>query len=93
MYHNQLLIKWNLLNSCKWCTLLISYPCVFLQTINVHCKRDSKKGVVNNQILDWSFKLDGIMHNASQDQVYDTVAKDVVSSTLEGYNGMYEVVQ
>jgi kinesin family protein 6/9 len=43
--------------------------------------------VVNNQILDWSFKLDGMFLNASQAQVYDTVASDIVSSALNGYNG------
>ncbi|WAR10868.1 KIF9-like protein [Mya arenaria] len=26
------------------------------------------KGVVNNQIADWSFRLDGIFHNSNQDQ-------------------------
>ncbi|CAH1788426.1 unnamed protein product [Owenia fusiformis] len=57
------------------------------KTINIHGKRDDRRGVVNNQILDWSFKLDGVLHNASQEQVYDTVATDIVTSGLDGYNG------
>ncbi|KAK3794847.1 hypothetical protein RRG08_056685 [Elysia crispata] len=57
------------------------------KSVNVHLRRDPKKGVVNNQILDWSFKLDGIFNNADQEVVYNTVASDIVSSALDGYNG------
>lgn len=57
------------------------------KSVNAHLKRDPKKGVVNNQILDWSFKLDGIFHNATQEHVFSTVASDVVTSALDGYNG------
>jgi len=42
---------------------------------------------VNNQIIDWSFRLDGIMHNANQQEVFTTTATDVVSAALDGYNG------
>jgi len=58
-----------------------------LQTMNIHCSRDPKKGMVNNQKVDWSFKLDGIMHNASQETVFGTAATDMVTAALEGYNG------
>ena len=54
----------------------------------MHMRRDPKKGVVNNQILDWSFKLDGIFNNADQDTVFSTVASDMVKKSLDGYNGM-----
>ncbi|XP_033268966.1 kinesin-like protein KIF9 isoform X9 [Orcinus orca] len=57
------------------------------KTINIHLKKDTRRGVVNNQQTDWSFKLDGVLHDASQDLVYETVAKDVVSQALNGYNG------
>nr|XP_019579556.1 PREDICTED: kinesin-like protein KIF9 isoform X2 [Rhinolophus sinicus] len=57
------------------------------KTINLHLKKDTRRGVVNNQQTDWSFKLDGVLHDASQDLVYETVAKDVVSQALNGYNG------
>nr|XP_033787758.1 kinesin-like protein KIF9 isoform X3 [Geotrypetes seraphini] len=57
------------------------------KTINVHIKKDNKFTVVNNQRSDWSFRLDGFLQNASQDSVYDTVAKSVVSKAMDGYNG------
>ncbi|XP_077349676.1 kinesin-like protein KIF9 [Lithobates pipiens] len=57
------------------------------KSIEVHLKKDEKLGVVNNKRYDWSFKVDGILHGASQDVVYDTVAKSVVSKALQGYNG------
>ncbi|XP_036886463.1 kinesin-like protein KIF9 isoform X2 [Sturnira hondurensis] len=57
------------------------------KTIDIHFKKDTRRGVVNNQQTDWSFKLDGVLHDASQDLVYETVAKDVVSQALDGYNG------
>ena len=33
--------------------------------------------------------MDGILHNSSQDQVYDSVGNDMVTQLMEGYNGMY----
>ncbi|XP_048954004.1 kinesin-like protein KIF9 isoform X6 [Canis lupus dingo] len=57
------------------------------KSIDIHIKKDLQKGVVNNKQTDWSFKLDGVLHNASQDLVYETVAKDVVAQALDGYNG------
>ncbi|KAM4706215.1 kinesin-like protein KIF9 [Rhinophrynus dorsalis] len=57
------------------------------KTIDIRIKKDEKFGVVNNKRSDWSFKVDGFLHNASQDSVYNTVAKSVVSKVLDGYNG------
>ncbi|KAH3708306.1 kinesin-like protein KIF9 isoform X2 [Dreissena polymorpha] len=57
------------------------------KSVNVHVTKDGRKGVVNNQIQDYSFKLDGIFHNSTQDQVFDTVASGIVTSALDGYNG------
>ncbi|XP_072577140.1 kinesin-like protein KIF9 isoform X8 [Vulpes vulpes] len=57
------------------------------KSIDIHIKKDLQKGFVNNKQTDWSFKLDGVLHNASQDLVYETVAKDVVAQALDGYNG------
>ena len=64
---------------------------MFLQSVNVHQIKDGRNGVVNNQIQDWSFRLDGIFHNSTQDQVYDTVASNIVTSALDGYNGEFFV--
>lgn len=57
------------------------------RTINIYNRRNALQGYVNNQINDWSFKVDGIMHNVSQDKVYDQVVKDITLKTLDGYNG------
>ncbi|XP_074842450.1 kinesin-like protein KIF9 [Carettochelys insculpta] len=57
------------------------------KSIDIYIRRDIKKGVVNNKQTDWSFKLDGVLHNASQDSVYDAVARGLVSQALDGYNG------
>ncbi|XP_052577924.1 kinesin-like protein KIF9 isoform X5 [Peromyscus californicus insignis] len=57
------------------------------KSIDIHLKKDTRRGAVNNQQTDWSFKLDGVLHDASQDLVYETVAKDAVSQALDGYNG------
>lgn len=57
------------------------------KTIDIHLKKDTRRGVVNNQQTDWSFRLDGVLHDASQDLVYETVAKDVVAQALDGFNG------
>nr|XP_054754258.1 kinesin-like protein KIF9 [Lytechinus pictus] len=57
------------------------------KSVNIHAKKDVKRGVVNNQMLDWSFKMDGILHNASQDKVYEEVASPLVTQLLDGYNG------
>jgi kinesin family protein 6/9 len=50
-------------------------------------KRPASQGYVNNQITDWSFKIDDILHNVSQETIYDRVVKDITLKTLEGYNG------
>ena len=42
---------------------------------------------MNNQITDWSFRVDGILHNSSQENVYDDVVRDISNSVLDGYNG------
>ncbi|XP_072324248.1 kinesin-like protein KIF9 [Scyliorhinus torazame] len=56
------------------------------QTIHVHTRPDQRKDVVNNQHSDWSFKVDGILHNSPQDIVYNTIAKNAVSSTINGFS-------
>ncbi|NXJ85742.1 KIF9 protein, partial [Trogon melanurus] len=57
------------------------------QSIKVHIKKDAKKGVVNNRQTSWSFRLDGVLRNASQELAYETVAKKLVSEALIGCNG------
>ncbi|XP_068260505.1 kinesin-like protein KIF9 isoform X2 [Nyctibius grandis] len=57
------------------------------KSIDISIKKDAKKGVVNNRQTDWSFRLDGILHNTSQELAYETVAQKLVSEGLTGYNG------
>lgn len=73
-------------------TIQIFFLSFIFQSINVHQRKDTRRGVVNNQILDWSFKLDGIFNNAAQDQVCETVGADIVTSALDGYNGKNQIL-
>ncbi|CAI9727082.1 KIF9 isoform X1 [Octopus vulgaris] len=57
------------------------------KSINIHAGQSVKQDVVNNQIHDWLFKLDGVLHNVSQEEVYNEVAADLVNAALMGYNG------
>uniref|UniRef100_A0A8C6ZTM5 Kinesin motor domain-containing protein n=1 Tax=Nothoprocta perdicaria TaxID=30464 RepID=A0A8C6ZTM5_NOTPE len=57
------------------------------KSIDIYIKKDVKKGVVNNRQTEWSFRLDGVLHNASQDLAYETIAEKLVSEALNGYNG------
>uniref|UniRef100_UPI00398EFAED kinesin-like protein KIF9 n=1 Tax=Pristiophorus japonicus TaxID=55135 RepID=UPI00398EFAED len=56
------------------------------ETITIHTRRDQRKEVVNNQHCDWSFKVDGILHDAPQDVVYNAIARNMVSSTINGFS-------
>ena len=51
--------------------------------------RTASASVVDNKINDWAFHLDGVFHNVSQEEIFDSVAKDVVDRTLDGYNGLF----
>jgi len=54
--------------------------------IDVHLSK-SKGQAINNQQENWNFKLDRILHNASQEMVFDVAARDIVNNVIEGYNG------
>ena len=58
------------------------------KNIEVHVYRKESKDYVNNQKEDYTYKFDDILNmQAKQEQVFETVAKEVVDSVLEGYNG------
>uniref|UniRef100_A0A8C4SL74 Kinesin family member 9 n=1 Tax=Erpetoichthys calabaricus TaxID=27687 RepID=A0A8C4SL74_ERPCA len=57
------------------------------QTVNFHARKDTSRGIINNQQSDWTFKIDGVLHDVSQEEVYDEVARNVVLKALDGYNG------
>ena len=41
---------------------------------------------MNNQCENWKFKYDKLMHNASQETVFEYCAQEAVSSVVDGYN-------
>lgn len=59
--------------------------------MNVRQRKNPRKGALNNQASSWSFRLNGLLLNVSQEEVYQQVAHSVVIGALEGYNGQYIV--
>ncbi|EDO44491.1 predicted protein [Nematostella vectensis] len=57
------------------------------KSMTIHCSKDTRRGYINNQVLDWNFQLNKVLHNASQETVYEECARKLVTSTLDGYNG------
>nr|XP_023688605.1 kinesin-like protein KIF9 isoform X2 [Paramormyrops kingsleyae] len=57
------------------------------QTVNIHLRKGSRKRVVNNQLCSWSFRMDRVFHDVSQEEIYASVAHSVVLGALDGYNG------
>ena len=56
-------------------------------SIGINTEKRSEDGHVNNQTDNWKFNFEKILHNASQDEVYETTANEIVTSVLDGYNG------
>lgn len=56
-------------------------------SIDMRLPKDETAGLVNNQQESWHFKLDKVMTNASQEQVYECCAQEVIRSVMDGYNG------
>ncbi|KAI8842108.1 P-loop containing nucleoside triphosphate hydrolase protein [Chytridium lagenaria] len=55
--------------------------------IHIHIPKNTDGGFINNQQEHWEFKYDNILHNCSQEKVYDECARPIMRSLLEGYNG------
>ena len=55
--------------------------------ITIKFEKNEKAGIVNNQTDAWKFQFENILHNASQDEVYEASASEIVQSAVEGYNG------
>jgi len=56
-------------------------------SVDMRLPKEESKGTVNNQQESWHFKVDKVLVNASQEQVFETCATDVVKSVMDGYNG------
>ncbi|ESO09822.1 hypothetical protein HELRODRAFT_92006, partial [Helobdella robusta] len=58
-----------------------------LKTINIQAAKEADTSETNNQKTSWSFKTDGVLANVNQQLVFETVAKQVLDSLLQGCNG------
>jgi kinesin family protein 6/9 len=57
------------------------------QSIDLHLPKSESGGPINNQQEHFHFKFDQILHNASQEKVFEDAARDIIGGVLEGYNG------
>mmetsp|Transcript_108318 Transcript_108318/g.187099 ORF Transcript_108318/g.187099 Transcript_108318/m.187099 type:complete len:745 (-) Transcript_108318:746-2980(-) len=60
------------------------------KTVHVHMAKKKKPGrddFVNNQQEDFTYKYDRVMHNVTQEAIYNQVGSGIVRSVLDGYNG------
>ncbi|RKO83150.1 hypothetical protein BDK51DRAFT_26073, partial [Blyttiomyces helicus] len=55
--------------------------------VHVHIPKNEDGGYINNQQEDWDFRFDNILHNASQETIYEECGAPIVKSLLEGFNG------
>lgn len=59
-------------------------------TIQINSSRDiapAPDAILNNRNNNFKFRLDHIFHNASQSEVYDLYANDIVMGVIDGING------
>jgi kinesin family protein 6/9 len=56
-------------------------------SITITKPKKAESGPINNQLETWKFQYEKILHNASQEDVFDNCARGVISSIVEGYNG------
>lgn len=55
--------------------------------VTVDLRRRQAGGILQNQTDVFGFKFDKVMHNASQETVYEESCRDIVASVLDGFNG------
>jgi kinesin family protein 6/9 len=59
-------------------------------TIQINSSRDGAPqpcAILNNRNTNFKFRVDHVFHNASQAQVYDLYAHDIVMGVIDGING------
>ena len=56
-------------------------------TVGFFLPKKSGSGVLNNTQENYCFKYDGVLHNATQEEVYETGCRALVDSVIQGYNG------
>ncbi|KAI9349548.1 P-loop containing nucleoside triphosphate hydrolase protein [Obelidium mucronatum] len=57
------------------------------KSVHIHIPKGQDGGFINNQQENWDFKFDNILHNASQEKLYDECGLPIVKSVMEGYHG------
>ncbi|XP_030254708.1 kinesin-like protein KIF9 [Sparus aurata] len=59
------------------------------QTVNVHHRKNSRKPLDTRKshVSSWSFQLEGVLRDVSQEEFYTRVCRWVVLGALDGYNG------
>ncbi|KAJ3060871.1 Kinesin-like protein kif9 [Podochytrium sp. JEL0797] len=55
--------------------------------LHIHIPKGTDGGFINNQQENWDFKFDGILHNVSQEKVYDECGHGIVKAMMDGYHG------
>lgn len=59
-----------------------------LPSVGFKVDKDESQGIINNQKENHEFKFSKVFdQDAGQEEVFDTVAKGVCDSVLQGYNG------
>ena len=56
------------------------------KSLTIHTRKDERRGYINNQILDWTYQTDHVLHNASQPEVFKRCAGEPIMKSLDGYN-------
>lgn len=56
--------------------------------MNIFIKKSEEGGYINNQQEHWDFKFDGVLHNSTQEFVYEECASQIVNGLFDGYNGI-----
>ncbi|XP_071340945.1 kinesin-like protein KIF9 [Trachinotus anak] len=59
------------------------------KTVNIYHRKDSRKlqESKKGRLSSWSFRLERVLQDVSQEEVYTQVCRPVVQGTLDGYNG------
>ena len=71
--------------------MVYSQKVLFLvhQTVNVYHRKNSRKPLDTRKshVSSWSFQLEGVLRDVSQEEFYTRVCRWVVLGALDGYNG------
>jgi hypothetical protein len=58
------------------------------RSIDVNVKKNPSMGVVNNMRENYTFKFDTILHNSSQDTVYNECVSEIVNKCVSDLNSI-----